>query len=157
MTTITYRDGVMAADSRAYGGDKVPIGSKVKIKRMEDGTLVGATSTIVGGSAWAIQWWEDGCPQKPGEHVNLPSAFTLLAVKPNGEAYMANDHGALTGPLDAPFLAIGSGEQYALGAMAHGANAIDAVRASCRLDVWSELPVYAATHGGSVQKINEEE
>jgi hypothetical protein len=33
LTTICYRDGVMAADTRAYSGDKLPIGSKTKIRQ----------------------------------------------------------------------------------------------------------------------------
>ncbi len=149
MTTVVYRDGIMVADSRAYGGDKVPIGEKVKIRRLADGTLIGATSTIVGGSGWAMDWYEQGCPAPPGGSVNLPASFTLLAVKPNGDGYMANDQPALTGPLRAPFFAIGSGEGYALGAMAHGANAVQAVAVSCDLDVWSALPMYATSHEGT--------
>jgi ATP-dependent protease HslVU (ClpYQ) peptidase subunit len=152
MTTIVYRNGIMAADSRAYGGDKVPIGEKVKIRRLEDGTLLGATSAIVGASQLVMDWYAEGCPKKP-EGYDIPDKFTLLVVKPDGAAYMANDGPNLTGPLTAPFQAVGSGEEFALGAMAHGASAVEAVVAACKLDVWSDLPVYAASHDGRMPKL----
>jgi ATP-dependent protease HslVU (ClpYQ) peptidase subunit len=148
MTTIAYRDGVMAADSRAYGGDKVPIGEKVKIKRLADGTLIGASTTMVGGAGWALAWYEAGCPVKAGDSALLPEKFDLLVVKPNGEGYVACNEAALTGPLQAPYFAIGSGDEFALGAMAHGANAIQAAIIGARLDPWSGLPIYAASHCG---------
>lgn len=148
MTTIAYRDGIMAADSRAYAGDKIPIGEKVKIRRLEDGTLIGASSTLAGGTKWVLDWFEAGCPAKAGESELLPDKFDLLVAYPNGELYIANDHAVLQGPLIASFLAIGSGEEYALGALQHGANAVQAVTAACALDVWSDLPVYAASHEG---------
>ena len=47
MTIIAYRDGIMAADSRAYTGDPDPIGVKQKI-RWHDGELLGASSRAVG-------------------------------------------------------------------------------------------------------------
>lgn len=40
MTTVVYRDGVMAADSRAYAGYNTTLGSKSKIRKLADGTLL---------------------------------------------------------------------------------------------------------------------
>jgi ATP-dependent protease HslVU (ClpYQ) peptidase subunit len=150
LTVIAYKDGIMAADSRAYAGNKLWIGSKQKIRLLADGTLIGASSTHVGGSQWALDWYAKGCPAEPGKEVNLPETFNLIAVKPDGHAFMAVNLGALTGPLDAVFFAVGSGEEYALGAMANGATAIEAVKIACRLDVWSELPLYAGSHDGAM-------
>lgn len=153
MTTIVYRNGIMAADGRAYGGDKVPIGTKCKITRLEDGTLVAVSSTIVGAMGLIVDWYKNGAKEK-GDDI-LPDKFTMLAVKPNGEGFMANNIAALTGPLRADYWAIGSGEEYALGALAYseGCNAIAAVKAACELDVWSDLPIYFATHDNEIPKI----
>jgi len=148
MTCIVYRDGIMAADSRAYGGDKVPIGYKQKIKRLEDGTLIGVSSTVVGASSALIDWWKAGHKNENDWFDKLPEKFTLLAVTPNGEGFMACNTLLITGPLQANYFAIGSGKEYALGAMAYSelCNAIAAVAAACKLDTWSDLPIYYATH-----------
>lgn len=67
MTTIAYRNGVMAADTRAYSGGKLPIGTKTKIERLEDGTLLGVSSITPGGGpeaaveiACQLDVWSDG-------------------------------------------------------------------------------------------------
>jgi ATP-dependent protease HslVU (ClpYQ) peptidase subunit len=142
LTTIVYRDGVLAGDSRAYSGDKHPIGSKLKIRRLTDGTLLGASSTIPGAGEKVLDWYAGG--QK--EDFDLPDHFTLLVAKPNGEVFYANDSAIFSGPLTSDFFSIGSGEQYAHGALLMGASAVEAVRAACFADAWTDFPIYAASH-----------
>lgn len=144
MTTIAYRAGVMASDSRAYSGYKSSIGEKVKIERLKDGTLLGVSSTLPGAAENIRQWYKDGCPKDT--YYALPEKFTLLAVKSNGEAYYADDNLMLSGPLKAEYFAIGSGGDFALGALAFGSTAIEAIQIACKLDVWSEEPFYCLTH-----------
>lgn len=151
MTTIAYRAGVMAADSRGYSGNRTPVGSKAKIERLEDGTLIGASCTIAGGAEAIRKWYCDGMPKEPA--YALPEAFTLLIVKPNGEALYGNDAHMLAGPLTADFYAIGSGCDYALGAMEMGADAKTAVEVACKLDVWSDCPIYCVSHDGDLMKV----
>lgn len=153
MTTIVYRNGVMACDSRAYGGDKVPIGAKCKIERLEDGTLIGASSTEVGGPEAIRRWYKDGCPDKPD--YPLPEKFTLLVAKLNGEIFTAASSYMLSGPLMGEYFAIGSGEEYALGAMAHGAGPETAVKLACELDVWSAEPIFSLTHFAKPETVTE--
>lgn len=136
VTTIAYRDGVLAADSRAYSGDKVPIGSKVKIHRMDDGTLLGVSTTSVGGDALVRRWVAAGCAPVTSDMLK-PDSFTALMIRPNGEVFYANDNLEWTGPLTGRFIAIGSGEQFALGALQMGATAVQAVEAAIALDPWS--------------------
>lgn len=143
MTTIAYRDGVMAADSRAYSGDKHPIGNKVKVRRLENGTLIGCSTTVVGGGERVLDWYEGGMDSEE----EVPESFQLVVVKPNGEIYIGTGSTYLSGPLEAEFIAIGSGEQYAHGALMAGADAVDAVGIACRCDAWTDFPIYAATHG----------
>lgn len=137
MTTVVYRDGVMAADSRAYSGDKVPIGFKTKIHRMADGTLLGVSTTSVGGDALIRRWVEGGCQPVTNDTLK-PASFTALMVDPAGALFYANDNMEWSGPLDAKFIAIGSGEQFALGAMHMGASAEEAIAAAIALDPWSD-------------------
>lgn len=140
MTTIAYRDGVLAADSRAYSGDKVPIGSKTKVHRMADGSLLGVSTTSVGGDQLIRRWVEAG--SLPVASTDLkPDAFTALLVKPDGSVWYASDNMEWSGPLTGEFFAIGSGEQFALGALVMGASVERAVEAGIELDPWSAGPV----------------
>lgn len=142
MTTIVYRDGVMAADSRAWSGGHSPIGMKNKVHRLEDGTLVGCASSIPGAAEAAVQWYRAGADPK-GEP---PREFNLLVVRPDGSAYLADDNPYLSGPLHAPYFAIGSGRQFALGALAMGADAVEAVSIGIQLDTCSGGPITVMRH-----------
>ncbi len=146
MTTIAYRDGIMAADSRAYSGNRDYMGAKAKIERLEDGTLIGVSSTVVGGGEEVREWVKAGTNPK----AELNKGFTLLLVKPDGKVFVAVDTTLLSGPLTADFFAVGTGSDIALGAMGMGATAIKAVEVGCRLDPWSALPIYAGNHSGKM-------
>jgi hypothetical protein len=136
MTTIVYRDGVLASDSRAYSGDKTPIGWKKKIHRLADGTLLGVSTTSVGGDAQVRRWVEGGCQVVTNDSLK-PESFTALMVRPDGGVFYASNNLEWSGPLTGAFWAIGSGEHFALGAMAVGASAEQAVAAAIELDPWS--------------------
>ena len=142
MTCIVYRAGYMAADSRAYAGDKHPIGSKTKIRRLDDGTLIGCSTTTPGGGEAVLDWWEKGRPEDP----TLPNHFTFLAVRKNGEALYMTGPDFVSGPLTAEFFAIGSGEQYAQGALEMGATAVEAVRVACKCDNFTDFPIHEISH-----------
>ena len=143
MTTIAYRKGTMAADTRAYAGKSLPIGSKHKIEKLDDGTLIGVSTTQPGGAENVRRWYKEGC-QKEVDY-NLPDNFELLAVKANGEVYYGKDAYMITGPLEGEFFAIGSGQDFALGAMAGYHHAEKAIEIACLLDVWSSLPIDVLT------------
>jgi hypothetical protein len=144
MTTIVYRNGVMVSDSRAYSGGALPIGAKSKIQRLNDGTLVGVSTITPGGSEAIMRWVVDGCPDNPD--YKLPEKFSMIMAKLNGSVYLANDALMLSGPLMGEMFAIGTGSEYALGAMKYGASPIAAVEIACQLDVWSSEPIYCLTH-----------
>ncbi|MGB3833792.1 MAG: hypothetical protein WA975_18225 [Mesorhizobium sp.] len=147
MTTIAYKAGVMAADTRAYAGFNSPLGEKRKIRRLADGTLIGCSSNQVGLPEAVMSWFEAGADMmatpKPAE-----TKFAFLAVRPNGDGFYANDDFLLSGPIKAECFAIGSGEGVAHGAMRAGADARRAVEIACEIDVWSDLPVVTLTHEG---------
>ena len=149
MTTIVYRDGVMAADSRGYSGTSRPFGERCKVQRFADARLVGASSTEPGAAEAVIKWLAQGADPE----AKLPAKFTLLAVDRHGFAVLAVDSPYLSGPVDAPYFAIGSGDAYALGAMAVGADAVRACEIAIGLDVWSSFPIYCVKHDERVVDI----
>jgi hypothetical protein len=144
VTTIVYRDGVLAADSRAYAGNRSPIGFKQKIRAIvvdEVPYLVGVSTPVPGYGEAVLNWFEAG----HNFHDSPPmpeGGFTLLAVDAAGQAYYANDTFYLSGPLDAPFWAIGSGEEYAIGALTSGASAFEAVKVAMTYDQWTGGPIH---------------
>lgn len=147
MSVITYRDGIMAADSRAYSGGHRPIGRKQKIRRLDDGSLVGVGTAAVGLSEWLHEWVQDGC----NETLSLPTGhsaaeFTVLKVTPDGRAFLASDALAMAGPIEAPYFAVGSGASYALGAMAYGASATEAAAIAAEMDPLCGAPISYTTH-----------
>lgn len=140
MTTIAYRDGIMAADSRAYGGDKRSIGMKTKIHLLSDGTLFGCSSSCVGADGILRRWVDAGCPPAVGSDVK-PDSFELLLIRPNGDVFFAHDNLDLTGPLSAEFHAIGSGYQFAIAVMTMGFDAVKAVEVASQCDIWTDGPI----------------
>lgn len=147
MTTIVYRDGILAADTRAYSGDRSPIGQKQKIFqfRNSDGTVsTFGISTPQPGFSEEIKVWfandkhNDYRPDLNGR------GFSALEILSNGEVYYYNDNFTPSGPLTADWFAIGSGQDFAIGALEMGATAQQAVVVSAKNDAWT---------GGAVQHI----
>lgn len=150
MSTVAYRDGIMACDTRAYTGSRTPIGTKVKTARLLDRTLVGISTTRPGGGErflrWISQVWGtndffDGRENFPGL-----DSFTGLVVKATGEAYLFEDRLYPSGPIEGKFFAIGSGAEFALGAMESGRPAVEAAQIAAKLDPWSQAPIVARSH-----------
>lgn len=134
----------MAADTRAYAGFNGDIGQKRKIRRFGNGTLIGVSTNQVGAGELIMDWYIKGAKKPVPE---LPEdIFTMLVVKPNGEAYYANNSFLIAGPLTGEYFAIGSGSDYAQGAMAMGASAEQAVEIAARFDVWSGAPIITLGH-----------
>lgn len=147
MTTIAYKHGVMAADSRAYGGREESIGSKVKIRRLPDGRLIGATTAQVGAGEAILDWYAAGADvHKTPEGVES-SAVGLLVVHPDGRAQVASGAWTLTGMLENPYFAIGSGSDYAVAILEFGGTPQQAVEIACKFDSCSGLPVVSLMHG----------
>lgn len=147
MTTIVYRDGIMAADSRAYGGrqSRFLTGVKKKVHRCPDGTLVGGSSSLPGAVDTVLEWfWNGGKIESfPGP---VPESFSLLVVKPDGSAYFYDDSLHISGPIKADFYTIGSGMDVALGALSMGATASQAVDIACIHDPYSAGPIFTVEH-----------
>lgn len=126
MTTIAVRDGTMAADTQ-ISGDGLFQGHLGKIGRNPEGHLIGAcgpASFIVRLLAWFAASDGQAFEKKEGDGE-------ALILRPSGVQFM-DIYGVHE--IEAPYFASGSGFQLALGAMAHGASAEDAVKAAMAHD-----------------------
>lgn len=129
MTTIAYRNGVLAADS-ACGRGGTHMGAVSKIIRRDDGAM----AAIVGTAALQgpfFKWFVAG---EDGERPTVPdpdnnNVATALVFRPDGSCEVYECGGWYT--LDpTPYYAVGSGRDVALGAMFAGADPEVAVRAA---------------------------
>lgn len=134
MSTIAYRDGVLAADTAAFRGNTVVCGIR-KIDRRADGTLVGAVG--MAGFAAAFRAWvlngETGPRPEPGNTETSSDAG--LIVRPDGPLEVHEEGGVLL--LDVPYYALGAGRDQALGAMFAGAPAQVAIAAAIAHDIYT--------------------
>lgn len=127
MTTAAIRAGVIAADRQLDGWMHTG-----KLFRLKCG------SVLVGAGNYddvieVVKWMNEG--SKEDKKPNLDGKETeFLLLRRDGKAFW------LTVPFLRPvevldeFIAIGSGAQFALGAMAAGASAKRAVEIACRFD-----------------------
>lgn len=140
MTTICYRNGTLAGDTRAYSGGRPPIGEKQKIWKVDYGDgrwSAFGTSTVVPGLAEQIKTWLQNEKSRDHEPKIPDAGFDTLEINEKGEVYFYSSSLHPTGPLTGEFFAVGSGQEFALGAMAMGASAVEAVQAAGQLDVWT--------------------
>lgn len=156
MTTIVYKDGILAADSRAYAGHPTPIGMKRKIFALEDGSMVGISTCIPGLGEALYRWFESGRHNDHMPAIGDPK-FTALHITKQGHVFFYNDSYLPSGPMHAPFYAIGSGDGYALGALHAGATAHQAVKIGTICDIWSGMPIFELKLGDKEVSIYETE
>lgn len=131
MTTIAYKAGTIASDS-VQTFNSMRIGTMPKIARRSDGTLVGAA----GNASYVttlIKWAKSPSKSKPPLPPN--DGGTGLVISPKGKITLIDDDGFTECETD--YIAIGSGGEIALGAMAFGATAKEAVEISIKHDCHS--------------------
>ena len=149
MTTIAYRDGIMAADTMMSRGSEKAFGA-VKIFATKK-YLVGISGAFVAMTPVKdlITEHEETFPEPSQmwrEWDEIPqygNGYCALLVGRDGRIWNAIDGPPVLVPTE--FDAIGSGGTYAMGAMGAGLSAADAVRVARRFD---------ANTGGNVIRLN---
>ncbi|HEY9101833.1 hypothetical protein [Chitinimonas sp.] len=130
MTTIAWDGKTVAADTQANNSG---LRSRTKkLFRLKDGATYGFTGEIQDGRV--VYEWLDNGQHEPRPTVS--AGFVALLICPDGRAYTMEDKLVLL-PVLEPFRAIGSGRNFAMGALAVGADAVRAVAAAIALDVYS--------------------
>lgn len=130
MTTIVFRDGVMASDSGAWVEGIVTPWAK-KVIQGKSGALYGGCGSAARVSEF-FAWVRDG--EVAGKMV-VPqvrddgSDFIVLIWRPESGLFLLTSGGEedLRGY---PYCAVGGGAAVAYGAFHHGATAVEAVKAA---------------------------
>jgi ATP-dependent HslUV protease subunit HslV len=127
MTTIAYQNGVMAGDSQANYND-TQVGRLTKVIKV-NGMLAGAAGDLQDVQIF-FDWVTHGMhdTNKP-EELN----FVGMVVTKTGKV-LQFDKKVVAFEIEAPFHAIGSGREFAIGAMEAGASAYQAVVAAAKYD-----------------------
>lgn len=157
MTTVAYKDGIMACDS-CWSDNESWDTSQTKIKRLSSGALLGSAGD---NDSRQIERLFDkvktpaGLPDKAAV-LALRVSYGGIIVLPRGRVFkigaihmseahwdkdMDDDVGVWE--ISGPFCAVGSGKEFALGAMAAGKGALEAVKIACRFDLNSRAPTYS--------------
>lgn len=150
MTTIAYRNGVIAADSRVTvssdaGGDrnfhtKKLFRTYVDIKGTQSEVILATAGESAPGSLFVEQWSTGKSLTEIRDLFTYSEAdFTILVVTENG--LFEVDKWCILEPVYEEFYAIGSGSKLAMGAMEAGVSAQKAVEIACRRDPYTALPV----------------
>lgn len=140
MTVIAYRDGVMAGDS-LLAGDNTVCAYVDKIRDI-NGYFVGICGHW-GVASELFKWFEEECvdgPKRPPETVLVDDdkypTMMLIVRKTDGFVWRVDGIG-YPQEVAAPFFALGTGDDVAIGAMAMGADAETAVKVACEYDIHS--------------------
>lgn len=147
MTTIAFRDGIMAGDSCCTEHGTV-ISLAPKVHKLKHGIIVGYAGDADSRALHALL-------EKMKSPDDLPAVSKLRELKqdhaaivafPSGKVFaidVGNDKGDYCGvcEISAPYYAIGSGGLVAMAAMAAGATAMKAVSIACDLDVHTRAPI----------------
>ena len=133
MTIICYRDSVMAADSMLTGPNDSYFADCVKIKKIK-GWLIGAAGDFGPTELFMTKFDPSIIEEKrivPWGGQSKEDDLNALIVSPKQKIYYMETNGAYA-LVKAKYIAIGSGEPVAMGAMEAGASAIDACKAAIR-------------------------
>lgn len=133
MTTLVYRDGVLAADSRGTRNGMICPGAVSKVY-IVDGRLVG----FVGDTAFGQRFVRD--LREGREPADLEGEAIAVIVDRDGGTVRVHQN-ATWYVEEGRFAAWGTGLAAALGALHMGATADQAVEAACEVDPNSGGPV----------------
>lgn len=147
MTTIAYRDGLLAADSRmtreggdSGSGDWFHGCSKIYrvFAKTDDVTLIATAGENGPGELFVEQFSK----RKLVRADFTDADFECLVL--SSEGLLSYDKWCRPTRITEPFFAIGSGAKAALGAMHMGADATTAVEIACKIDPYTAAPVFSA-------------
>ena len=132
MTTIAYKDGIIAADTQVTDGAFI-CGRVSKIERLEDGRIAASSGNIFYGQQFID--WLNGKIEKPV----FDQDFNAIVISQNGSA-VEYEKSLVPVKATMPWTA-GTGGKFAFAIMHNGGTAEEAVKVACELDIYSSAPI----------------
>lgn len=131
MTTIAYRDGILAADTKV-SEDGLYCGSITKVGKIGE-VLFAATGSLFFLQSFS-DWVRNGLPEPMPEDIKNDENGTGILIY---REHFLNLEKGKWDRLYTDFAAFGSGRRIALGALAMGGSAIEAVEIAIKYDTYS--------------------
>lgn len=128
MTTIACDGTGMAGDGQTACSGTIVGTSSVKVRRLDTGALFGSCGTV-GDAEFFATWLETGAQ---GDPPKLAGDFGCIVLEPNGRILQCGDSGRLM-EVEGP-MAMGSGMDYAMGALHAGADLRRAIEIAAKCD-----------------------
>lgn len=138
MTTAAYKDGVLVSDS-GMGSHSTYEGSVRKLFRSKSNGIVAGCGDAV--SLALIEEWAEQHNCDLDFLADIPERFDYSGLWIREDRSLWFFEKGVAFRFDAPFAAIGSGRDIALGAMAAGASAEQAVTIAVTFDNATHLPI----------------
>lgn len=140
MTVIAWDGKTLAADRQMTWSDMRS--TVCKLRKLPTGEILGVTWDACRSVA-VLKWFEDGADPEKWPKVQTEEDYArLIVARPGGKlAYF--DYLPIEQPILDPFMAFGAGRDFAMGAMAMGADAQKAVEIACRFSVGCGLGIDA--------------
>lgn len=135
MTTIAWDGRTLAADTRNTNGNTAWCGEK--LHRLADGRLFAGCSDA-GAVIAAVEWLNDPSQGKP--QIDKETGFCGLLVKRDGSVWYVDRYLAPQ-RVSQPFIAAGSGRDFAMAAMHLGKSAVDAIEVAAEFDIYTGGPI----------------
>jgi ATP-dependent protease HslVU (ClpYQ) peptidase subunit len=136
LTTIAYRDGILAADSQVTWGPTVMPCKLKKISKLPNGALFGFCGSLELGEIMRRHLIDIGSVEGGGvleDRRDLDKEnFEGVIIQPDGVTLFFENRSWIR--LSVPYLAMGSGKEHAYGALDVGASAKQAVKTATKLD-----------------------
>lgn len=132
MTTIAWDGKTLAAD-RCCGGWK----NVSKIFKLKDGRYAAGCGNSYHALCAVVAWMNAGSKADSRPDIPADDAPDMIVIDKKGVVSWVIWPYVNGVALTEPFFAVGSGSEFALGAMAAGANARRAVEIACRFDASS--------------------
>ena len=136
MTTIAYRDGILAADTSIWDRGTYA-GCVEKICRAPNG-FMGGMAGCLGDTATFLAWLKAGAEGDPPASKDEDSEGLLISPDGTLEWIGCKDRRVV---VDNPYFATGSGFRVAMGALHAGATAEKAIEVACDLDCTTQRPI----------------
>lgn len=136
MTTIAYRNGVLAGDSQATDSQLWRTSKIARVNTSAGQLLVGWSGDVHAALVF-VEWLKNDKSRKPDIGNE---DFAAIVVATTGRVTIWTQSLIGWRP-EGKFFAIGSGSSAAMGAMHRGAGAIEAVKIACKVDPYTRGPV----------------
>lgn len=152
MTTIAYRDGVMSSDSSISFGSTIMFLNAPKIIKVVTPNHIHLAGCAGGSANCALfrQWVLDGMNGYPPKGEESDTGLSGIVVSLDRftwkiEQWLFEKDASYQ--VKEEFICVGSGADFALGAMFMGGDTVHAIRAAKRFDAYSNGPIRTVRFG----------